>query len=215
MKTHETSEGLRQALTIHHASYTPFPQDPIFPTAVTHQEQVRRDLAATVFPDIEDDQENGRLTLLEDIRTQQRRDVEEIRAVAILRAHVECAGRSVPPVAPARHQAGSIFAGPEGLLDLDPPRGPWPDGPAEQDAGRLGSDQAVGDRLDRRRICRPGGSRGPASLRPPGQTGSGPRSRRLAGRDRLAQGLSPGVLQREADGDGLVDEGDPDAPRPP
>ncbi|MEU6621896.1 DUF721 domain-containing protein [Streptomyces litmocidini] len=107
VKTRETaSEGYRHALAAHHAAYTPFQQDPALAAAVGRQEQVRRNLATTVFPQPEDDQEDEAPTSLEDVRAQQRQTNETIRIAAILRARAERAGRPMPTTPPALRQAG-------------------------------------------------------------------------------------------------------------
>ncbi|MEU9983728.1 DUF721 domain-containing protein [Streptomyces sp. NPDC050856] len=107
VRTRETaSEGFRRTLAAHHEVWTPFQQDPALAAAVTRQEQVRRDLAATVFPDPEDDQEDEAPTSLEDVRAQQRQAAETVRIAAILRARAERAGRPVPATSPALRHAG-------------------------------------------------------------------------------------------------------------
>ncbi|MDV9189767.1 DciA family protein [Streptomyces sp. SR27] len=87
VKTRETaSEGFRRTLAAHHTTWKPFQQDPALAAAVGRQEQFRRDLATTVFPDPEHDQEDEPPTSLEDVRTQQRQANEAVRITAILRA---------------------------------------------------------------------------------------------------------------------------------
>lgn len=94
MKTRENaSEGFRRTLAAHHTAWMPFQQDPALAAAVGRQEQFRRDLAATVFPDHEQNQEDEMPTSLDDVRAQQRQANEAVRAVAILRARAERAGR--------------------------------------------------------------------------------------------------------------------------
>ncbi|MFF5639629.1 hypothetical protein [Streptomyces sp. NPDC012825] len=46
------------------------------------------------------------VTSLEDVHDQQRQSAEAVRAAAIQWAHAEGASRTVPPTAPALHQAG-------------------------------------------------------------------------------------------------------------
>ncbi|MFE0777092.1 DUF721 domain-containing protein [Streptomyces sp. NPDC058861] len=107
VKTRETaSAGYRRALEAHRAVAPPRQEDPALAAAVERQEQVRRELAATVFPDAEQDLEDGVPPSLEDVRVQQRQSADAVRAAAILRARAERAGRTVPPAAPALRQAG-------------------------------------------------------------------------------------------------------------
>ncbi len=71
VKTRESaSEGFRRTLAAHHTAWTPFQQDPALAAAVGRQEQVRRDLAATVFPDPEQGQEDEAPTSLGDVLQQ-------------------------------------------------------------------------------------------------------------------------------------------------
>ncbi|MFF8513220.1 DUF721 domain-containing protein [Streptomyces sp. NPDC015492] len=107
VKTRETaSAGYRRALEAHHAVAPPRQEDPALAAAV-RQEQVRRELAATVFPDTEQDQEDEVPPSLENVRDRQRQSVEAIRAAAILRARAERGGRTVPPAAaPVLRQVG-------------------------------------------------------------------------------------------------------------
>ncbi|MFC7795721.1 DciA family protein [Streptomyces cinereoruber] len=107
VKTRETaSAGYRRALEAHRAVAPPRQEDPALAAAVVRQEQVRRKLAATVFPDAGQDLEDEMPPSLEDVRAQQRQSAEAVRAAAILRARAERAGRTVPPAAPALRQAG-------------------------------------------------------------------------------------------------------------
>ncbi|MGW0537874.1 hypothetical protein [Streptomyces sp. NPDC003032] len=79
---------------------------PPSPSAIGHQKQVRRELAATAFPDVEQDQEGEVPTSLEDVRTQQRQAAEAVRAAAIRRARAERAGQAGATSSPALRQAG-------------------------------------------------------------------------------------------------------------
>ncbi|MEV0449820.1 DUF721 domain-containing protein [Streptomyces sp. NPDC050600] len=98
VRTRETaSAGFRHALAAHHAAYTPAEQDPALAAAAARQEQVRRDHAERVFPGCDHDQEDGIPALLDDERAQRRQEAESARAVAILRARAERAGRSALP----------------------------------------------------------------------------------------------------------------------
>ncbi|MFC7979840.1 DUF721 domain-containing protein [Streptomyces cinereoruber] len=107
VKTRETaSAGYRRALEAHRAVAPPRQEDPALAAAVERQEQVRRELADCVFPNVEQDLEDGVSPALEDVRAQQRQGAEAVRAAAILRARAERAGRTVPPAAPALRQAG-------------------------------------------------------------------------------------------------------------
>lgn len=74
--------------------------------AVVRQEQGRRELAATVFPDVEQYQEDEVPASLEDIRAQQRQANEAVRIAAILRARADRTGKPVPAAASALRQAG-------------------------------------------------------------------------------------------------------------
>ncbi|WP_432089112.1 DUF721 domain-containing protein [Streptomyces sp. bgisy095] len=106
VKTRETaSAGYRRALEAHRAVTPPRQDDPALAAAVERQKQVRRELAATVFPDAEQGLEDEVLPSLEDVRVQ-RQSAEAVRAAAILRARAERAGRTVPPAAPVLRQAG-------------------------------------------------------------------------------------------------------------
>ncbi|MFB7031532.1 MULTISPECIES: DciA family protein [unclassified Streptomyces] len=106
VKTRETaSEGFRRVLALHHEAWQPFRQDPALAAAVGRQEQVRLDLGARMFPDVEEDQEDE-VASLEEIRAQQRQANDATRIAAILRARAERTGRTVPPATPALRQAG-------------------------------------------------------------------------------------------------------------
>ncbi|MFI9297543.1 DciA family protein [Streptomyces gardneri] len=106
VKTRETaSEGFRRTLAAHHTAWTPFQQDPALAAAVGRQEQLRRDLAATVFPYPEQDQGDEAPTSLEDVRAQQRQANEAVRIAAILRARAERAGQPMTAPAPVLRQA--------------------------------------------------------------------------------------------------------------
>ncbi|MEU0271867.1 hypothetical protein [Streptomyces sp. NPDC006307] len=107
VKTRESaSAGYRRALAAHRAVAPPRPENPALAAAVVRQEQVRRELAATVFTDIEQDQENGVPTSLEDVRAQQRQAAEAVRAAAIRHARAERAGQAGTTGSPALRQAG-------------------------------------------------------------------------------------------------------------
>ncbi|MFE5514148.1 DciA family protein [Streptomyces sp. NPDC056529] len=107
VKTRETaSEGFRRVLALHHEAWTPFQQDPALAAAVGRQEQVRLDLGARAFTDVEEDQEDQVPTSLEEIRARQRQANDATRIAAILRARAERAGRTVPPALPVLRQAG-------------------------------------------------------------------------------------------------------------
>ncbi|MGW3060597.1 hypothetical protein ACWC98_32350 [Streptomyces goshikiensis] len=69
------------------------------------QEQVRRELAATAFPDVDQDQESEVPTALEDARAQQRQTADAVHAAAIRRARGERAGQTGAPRSPALRQA--------------------------------------------------------------------------------------------------------------
>ncbi|MFE3074027.1 hypothetical protein [Streptomyces sp. NPDC059247] len=73
---------------------------------VARPEQVRRELAATVFPDAEQDLEDEVPPSFEDVRAQQRQGGEAVRAAAILRARAERTGRTEPHAVPDLRQAG-------------------------------------------------------------------------------------------------------------
>ncbi len=107
VKTRESaSAGYHRALAAHRAVAPPRQEDPALTAAVVRQEQVRRELAATAFPDVEQDQENEVPTSLEDVRAQQRQAAEAVRAAAIRRARAERAGQGGTTRAPALRQAG-------------------------------------------------------------------------------------------------------------
>lgn len=96
VKTRETaSAGYRRALAAHRAVATPHQEDQALAAAVVRQEQVRRDLAERAFPDVEQDQEDEPPTSLDEVRDQQRRAAEAVRAAAIRRARVERAEQGV------------------------------------------------------------------------------------------------------------------------
>ncbi|MFD3567400.1 DUF721 domain-containing protein [Streptomyces sp. NPDC058667] len=100
VKTRETaSAGYRRALEAHRAVAPPRQEDPALAAAVVRQERARLDLAATAFPDVEQDQEDEVPTSLEDVRDQQRQAAEAVRAAAIRRARAERAGEPTPIVA--------------------------------------------------------------------------------------------------------------------
>ncbi|MDV9186840.1 hypothetical protein R6L23_01080 [Streptomyces sp. SR27] len=107
VKTRESaSSGYHRALTAHRVVAPPHQEDPALAAAVVRQEQVRRKLAATAFPDVEEDQEDEVVASLEGIRDQQRQANEAVRIAAILRARAERAGRPAPAAVPALRQAG-------------------------------------------------------------------------------------------------------------
>ncbi|MER5312314.1 DUF721 domain-containing protein [Streptomyces sp. NPDC002773] len=107
VKTRETaSAGYRRALAAHHAVAPPRQQDPALAAAVVRQEQVRRELAATVFPGVEQDQEDEVPTSLEDVRAQQRQAAEAVRAAAIRRARTERSGQTNVDGAPTLRKVG-------------------------------------------------------------------------------------------------------------
>ncbi|MFJ5098971.1 DciA family protein [Streptomyces sp. NPDC088557] len=107
VKTRETaSEGFRQTLAAHRASYTPFQQDPALAAAVTRQGQARRDLGTRSYPDTEDGQDHGTPEADSDPRAQQRQTNEATRAAAILLARADRARRTAPPS--ARPAAGRV-----------------------------------------------------------------------------------------------------------
>ncbi|MFF3775742.1 DUF721 domain-containing protein [Streptomyces sp. NPDC002232] len=107
VKTRETaSAGYRRALEAHRAVAPPRQEDSALAAAVERQEHVRRELAATVFPDAEQDLEGEVPPSLEDVRAQQRQSAEAVRTAAIQRARTERAGRTVPPAVPVLRQAG-------------------------------------------------------------------------------------------------------------
>lgn len=95
-----------RALAAHRAVVSPRQEDPALAAAVVRQEEVRRELAATVFPDIEQDQEDEVPTSLEDVRAQQRQAAEAVRAAAIRRARAERAGQTGTPDVPVLRQVG-------------------------------------------------------------------------------------------------------------
>ncbi|MFD5426363.1 DUF721 domain-containing protein [Streptomyces sp. NPDC127084] len=93
VRTRESaSAGYHRALAAHRAVAPPREEDPALAAAVVRQEQVRRELAATAFPNVEQDQEDAVPTSLEDVRAQQRQAAEAVRAAAIRRARAERAG---------------------------------------------------------------------------------------------------------------------------
>ncbi|MFI6423271.1 hypothetical protein ACIBG6_38575 [Streptomyces sp. NPDC050842] len=107
MKTRESaSAGYHRALAPHRAVAPPRQEDPALAAAVVRQEQVRRELATTAFPHVEQDQEDKVPTSLEDVRAQQRQAAEAVRAAAIRRARAERAGQPVTAPASALRQAG-------------------------------------------------------------------------------------------------------------
>ncbi|MFC8270373.1 DciA family protein [Streptomyces cinereoruber] len=107
VKTRETaSAGYRRALEAHRAVIPPRQEDPALAAAVERQEQVRRELAATVFPYVEQDLEGEVPPSLEDICAQQRQSAEAVRAAAIQRARAERAGCTMQPTVPTLRQAG-------------------------------------------------------------------------------------------------------------
>ncbi|MDV9193225.1 DciA family protein [Streptomyces sp. SR27] len=107
VKTRETaSEGYRRALAAHHAVAPPRQEDPALAAAVVRQDQVRRELAATVFPGVEQDQEDEVPTSLEDVRAQQRQAAEAVRAAAIRRARTERSGQTNGDRAPTLRKVG-------------------------------------------------------------------------------------------------------------
>ncbi|MFJ4343123.1 hypothetical protein [Streptomyces sp. NPDC088915] len=107
MKTRESaSAGYRRALDAYRAVAPTRQEDPDLADAVQWQEQVRRELAAHAFPDVEQDQKDEVPPFLEDVRVQQRQSLEAVRAATILRARAERAERMVPPAAPALRRAG-------------------------------------------------------------------------------------------------------------
>ncbi|MEU8653636.1 hypothetical protein [Streptomyces sp. NPDC048737] len=100
MKTRQTaSAGYRRALEAHRVVAPTRREGPALAAAVVRQEQVRRELADRVFPDV--GQEDEVPPSLEDVRAQQRQTAEAVRAAAVLRARAERAGRPVPPAAGA------------------------------------------------------------------------------------------------------------------
>ncbi|MFB7449915.1 DUF721 domain-containing protein [Streptomyces sp. NPDC056194] len=96
VKTGESaSAGYHRALAAHRAVAPLRQEDPALAAAVVRQEQARHDLAAHVFPDIDQDQEDEAPTSLEDVRVKQRQAAEAVRAAAIRRARAErTAGRN-------------------------------------------------------------------------------------------------------------------------
>ncbi|WP_435611056.1 DUF721 domain-containing protein [Streptomyces sp. C10-9-1] len=100
------SDGYHRALAAHRAVAPPRQEDSALAAAVVRQEQVRRELAATAFPDIEQDQEDEVPTSLEDVRAQQRQAAEAVRAAAIRRARAERAGQADATRSPTLRQAG-------------------------------------------------------------------------------------------------------------
>lgn len=101
MKTRQTAwAGYRRALEAHRAVAPTRQEGPALAAAVVvRQEQVRRELADRVFPDV--GQEDEAPPSLEDVRAQQRQTAEAVRAATVLRARAERAGRPVPPAAGA------------------------------------------------------------------------------------------------------------------
>ncbi|MDV5143193.1 DciA family protein [Streptomyces sp. SBC-4] len=107
VKTRETaSAGYRRALAAHHAVAPPRQEDPALAAAVVRQEQVRRKLATTVFPDVEQHQEDEVPTSIEDVRAQQRQAAEAVRAAAIRRARAERSGQTNVDGAPTLRKVG-------------------------------------------------------------------------------------------------------------
>ncbi|MFD9240667.1 DUF721 domain-containing protein [Streptomyces sp. NPDC059556] len=107
VKTRETaSAGYHRALEAHRAVAPPRQENPALAAAVVRQEQVRRELAATVFPGVEQDQEDEVPTSLEDVRTQQRQAAEAVRAAAIRRARTERSGQTNGDGAPTLRKVG-------------------------------------------------------------------------------------------------------------
>ncbi|WP_318209686.1 hypothetical protein [Streptomyces sp. SJL17-1] len=107
MKTRESaSAGYHRALAAYRAVAPPHQEDPTLAAAVVRQERVRRELAATAFPDVEQDQEDEVPTSLEDVRAQQRQAAEAVRAAAIRRARAEPAGQAGTTSSPALRQTG-------------------------------------------------------------------------------------------------------------
>ncbi|WP_432246894.1 hypothetical protein ACRAR1_01670 [Streptomyces sanyensis] len=100
------SDGYHRALAAHRAVAPPRQEDSALAAAVVRQEQVRRELAATAFPDIEQDQEDEVPMSLEDVRAQQRQAAEAVRAAAIRRARAERAGQADATRSPTLRQAG-------------------------------------------------------------------------------------------------------------
>ncbi|MFF9425595.1 DciA family protein [Streptomyces sp. NPDC014746] len=113
VKTRESaSAGYRRALAAHRAVAPPCQEGPALTSAVVRQEQIRRELAATAFPDVEQDQESEVPMSLEDARAHQSQTVEAVSASAICRAHAERAGqagatRSPPSAVWARLRSAS------------------------------------------------------------------------------------------------------------
>ncbi|MFD4370049.1 hypothetical protein [Streptomyces sp. NPDC058486] len=84
MKTRESaSPGYRRALAVHRAVAPPRQEDPALTAAVVRQEQIRREFAATAFPDVEQHQESEVPMSLEGVRAQQRRTAEAGRTKRI------------------------------------------------------------------------------------------------------------------------------------
>ncbi|WP_338492186.1 hypothetical protein [Streptomyces sp. SJL17-4] len=107
MKTRESaSAGYHRALAAYRAVAPPHQEDPTLAAAVVRQERVRRELAATAFPDVEQDQEDEVPTSLEAVRAQQRQAAEAVRAAAIRRARAEPAGQAGTTSSPALRQTG-------------------------------------------------------------------------------------------------------------
>ncbi|MGW9453978.1 DUF721 domain-containing protein [Streptomyces sp. NPDC055632] len=107
VKTRESaSAGYHRALEAHRAVAPPRQENPALAAAVERQEQVRRELAATAFPDVEQDQEDEVPTSLEDVRAQQRQVAEAVRAAAIRRARTERSGQTGVDGAPTLRKVG-------------------------------------------------------------------------------------------------------------